>query len=122
MDLRPLFNYLYSSEFVLQQFTQNLENELKLLCDNGVMGLLDLFENLGKLTKSNTEHSLSQPLLNKNSVLGLYVRRIIILFERLTFYQIVLLYESLKDYIKSSINDEAENSVGLKTDESFSRK
>ncbi|XP_043461028.1 anaphase-promoting complex subunit 5 [Leptopilina heterotoma] len=122
MDLRPLFNFLYSSEFVLQQFAHNLENELKLLRDNGVMGLLDLFENLGKLTKSNSEHSLSQPLLNKNSVLGLYVRRIIILFERLTFYQIVLLYESLKDYIKSSINDETESSVGLKTDESFSRK
>ncbi|XP_033223750.1 anaphase-promoting complex subunit 5 isoform X2 [Belonocnema kinseyi] len=122
MDLRPLLDLLYSSEFVLQQFAHTLENELQLLNDNGVMALLDLFENLGKLTKPALDHSLAQPLLNKNSVLGLYVRRIIILFERLTFYQVVLLYESLKNYIEGGIKNGCENSTSLKIEESFCRK
>lgn len=122
MDLRPLLDLLYSSEFVLQQFAHTLENELQSLHDNGVMTLLDLFENLGKLTKPALDHSLAQPLLNKNSVLGLYVRRIIILFERLTFYQVVLLYESLKDYIKGGVKNDCENSISLKMEESFYRK
>ena len=120
--MKSLFNLLYSSEFVLQQFTHTLENELKTLKDNGVVGLLDLFENLGKLTKPVLDHSLAQPLLNKNSVLGLHVRRIIILFERLTFYQVVLLYESLVDYIKGIVKEDTVNSPSFKIEESFSRK
>ena len=122
MDLRPLLNLLYSSEFVLQQFAHALENELQSLNNDGVMALLNLFENLGKLTKPAMDHSLAQPLLNKNSVLGLYVRRIIIVFERLTFYQVVLLYESLKAFINDGIKNDCENSADLKIEESFSRK
>lgn len=44
-------------------------------------------------------------LLNKHSVLGLYVRRMIMLFEKLTFYKVVALFEDLKGYVRQDSDD-----------------
>ncbi|XP_058790721.1 anaphase-promoting complex subunit 5 isoform X2 [Phymastichus coffea] len=43
-------------------------------------------------------------LLNKQSVLGLYVRRAIIMFQKLTFHRVVALYEQFKDYVNDCLD------------------
>lgn len=99
MELNALLNLLYSPEYVLHRFANKLEVELDVLCNKGVDGLLDLFNSLCRLTESK-DHALSLPLLSRNSVLGLYVRRMRIFFEKLPFNQVVALYNDLKKYVQ----------------------
>ncbi|XP_014476776.1 PREDICTED: anaphase-promoting complex subunit 5 isoform X2 [Dinoponera quadriceps] len=103
MELNILLNLLYSPEYVLHRFAKQLEIELDILCNKGVDGLLDLFNSLHRLIESK-EHPLSfSPTLSRNSVLGLYVRRMRIFFEKLPFNQVVALYNDLKKYVERKI-------------------
>ncbi|XP_015586196.1 anaphase-promoting complex subunit 5 [Cephus cinctus] len=121
MDLSSLLNILNSPEYVLQRIGRHLDTHLCELASKEIEGLLDLFDSLGRLTKPALDHSLSLPALNKNSVLGLYVRRVIVLFEKLTFYQVVTLYNALWKYIEKYI-DTSRLSTKSKMDESESSK
>lgn len=92
-----------------------------MLKGRGVQGLLDLFDSVGRLMKPALDHSLSLPALNKNSVLGLYIRRVIIFFEKLPFDQVVALYEALKKYLDRRVNtsEGSDISTGSKTEDSY---
>lgn len=96
LDFRSLLKLLHSEEYILQRFAQQLEIQLELLYEKGVEGLLDLSDSLMRLMDAPLDHCVAHPALNKNSVLGLYTRRIIISFEKLTFYQVVALYDAFK--------------------------
>ncbi|XP_012287472.1 anaphase-promoting complex subunit 5 [Orussus abietinus] len=101
MYLKSVTDLLYSNEYeVLQRFSRLLDVQLSRLYREGIEGLLDLFDCLRRLTKSPLEHSLATPALDKNSVLGLYVRRIVMFFEKLTFSQVVALYDDFKKYLE----------------------
>lgn len=122
MELNTLLNILYSPEYILHRFAHHMEVQLNVLRGKGVEGLLDLFDNVGRLMKPTLDHSLSLPALNKNSVLGLYIRRVIIFFEKLPFDQVVALYEALKKYLDNRINtfDGSDVSASSKTKDSYS--
>ncbi|KAF3423832.1 hypothetical protein E2986_00315 [Frieseomelitta varia] len=122
MDLNTLLNILHSPEYILHRFARQMEVQLNMLTGKGVEGLLDLFDNVGRLMKPTLDHSLSLPALNKNSVLGLYIRRVIIFFEKLPFDQVVALYEALKKYLDKRINtfDGSDISTDLKTENLYS--
>lgn len=121
MDLNTLLNILHSPEYILHRFAHHMEVQLNMLRGKGVEGLLDLFDNVGRLMKPTLDHSLSLPALNKNSVLGLYIRRVIIFFEKLPFDQVVALYEALKKYLDKRINtfDGSDISAASKTEDSY---
>ncbi|XP_076645488.1 anaphase promoting complex subunit 5 ida isoform X1 [Halictus rubicundus] len=121
MDLNALLNVLYSPEYVLHRFAHRLEVQLNVLKGEGIEGLLDLFDSVGRLMKSTLDHSLSLPALNKNSVLGLYIRRVIIFFEKLPFDQVVSLYEALKKYLdkKANTSEISDISTGSKVDDLY---
>lgn len=102
MELNVLLNMLYSTEYALHRFANQLEVQLDILCKKQVDGLLDLFDNLRRLMEPK-DHALSLPALSKNSVLGLYVRRVIIFFEKLSFDQVIVLYNDLKKYIERKV-------------------
>lgn len=121
MDLNTLLNILHSPEYILHRFARQMEVQLNMLTGKGVEGLLDLFDNVGRLMKPTLDHSLSLPALNKNSVLGLYIRRVIIFFEKLPFDQVVALYEALKKYLDKRINtfDGSDISTDSKTENLF---
>ncbi|EZA49509.1 anaphase-promoting complex subunit 5 [Ooceraea biroi] len=108
MELSVLLNTLYAPEYALHRFAAKLDMELDVLYEKGIDGLLDLFDSLRRMIEPK-EHSLSVSVLNKNSVLGLYVRRMLIFFEKLAFDQVVVLYNDLKKYIDKRITD-TENS------------
>ncbi|XP_017876328.1 anaphase-promoting complex subunit 5 [Ceratina calcarata] len=122
MELDALMNILYSPEYDLQRFGHQLGVQLIVLKGKGIDGLLDLFESVGNLMKSSLDHSLSLPTLSKNSVLGLYIRRIIIFFEKLPFDQVVALYESLKKYLdrRANISEESDISTISKSEDLYS--
>lgn len=92
-------------EFNLTDLSCQLQNFLDSICQAGVKDLLDLFENLGNLMKPLTDNVAAE--LNKHSVLGLYVRRTIILFDKLTFHKVVTLFEDLKLYIRKDFENES---------------
>lgn len=121
MDLNSLLNILYSSEYILHRFAHELEVQLNILREEGVEGLVDLFDSVGRLMKPSLDHSLSLPALNKNSVLGLYVRRVVVFFEKLPFDQIVSLYEAIKKYVEKRVkhSETSDASTSSKAEESY---
>ncbi|GAB1866350.1 Anaphase-promoting complex subunit 5 [Camponotus japonicus] len=104
MELTALLNMLYEPEYTLHRFADQLEVELDILYEKGVDGLLDLFDSLRRLMEPK-DHSLSLPVLHKNSVHGLYVRRMLIFFEKLAFDQVVTLYNDFKKYVERKVNN-----------------
>ncbi|XP_066585318.1 anaphase-promoting complex subunit 5 [Prorops nasuta] len=124
MELNGLLNVLYSHEFVLHRYAHQLELELNEICAKGVEEFLDLFDGLGWLMKPSLDHSLSAPILNKTSVLGLYVRRIIIFFEKLVFDQVVILYSALQKYVDKNYSapETSKNLIKVKKPDNYSYK
>ena len=105
-----MFKLINSSEFVLLHLSAQLQTDLEKICSEGVKELLDLFNSLGNLMKPIIE-TPHMALLNKHSVLGLYVRRMIIMFEKLSFYKVVALFEDIKAYISKDIDDTTNASI-----------
>jgi len=101
MELDALLNMLYEPEYALHRFADRLEINLDAIHDT-------IFDNLRRLMESK-DHALALPALNRNSVLGLYVRRMLIFFEKLTFNQVVALYNDLEKYVVKKI-DSLDNS------------
>lgn len=97
LDKKGLFNLINALEFTLARLSCQLKVDLDFICEEGVKELLDLFDSLANLIKPILDNP-HVALLNKHSVLGLYVRRTIIMFENLTFYKIVALFEDLKSF------------------------
>lgn len=118
MELDALLEVLYASEYVLHRFAKQLEVQLDTLHGKGVDGLLDLFDSLRRSMEPK-DHPLSLPVLNRNSVLGLYVRRMLIFFEKLPFNQVVALYNNLKKYIERKIDslEDSDTSAIFKRDD-----
>lgn len=112
MELNILLNLLYSTEYVLHRFANRLEEELDILYSKGIDGLLDLFNSLCRLMESK-EHTLASPMLSRNSVLGLYVRRMRIFFEKLPFDQVVALYNDLKKYIERKMYNTRDSDISI---------
>ncbi|XP_011865096.1 PREDICTED: anaphase-promoting complex subunit 5 isoform X2 [Vollenhovia emeryi] len=92
MELDALLNMMY--EYSLDRFADQLEINLDAIHEKGIDELLDLFDNLRRLMESK-DHPLALPALSRNSVLGLYVRRMLIFFEKLAFDQVVALYNDM---------------------------
>lgn len=112
MELSALLDMLYEPEYALHRFADQLEVELDVLDEKGVDGLLDLFDSLRRLMEPK-DHSLSLPALNRNSVLGLYVRRMLIFFEKLAFDQVVTLYNDLKKYIGRKVSNPENSDISV---------
>jgi len=110
MELNALLNTL--SLYALHRFADQLEVELDVLYEKGIDGLLDLFDNLRRMIEPK-EHPLSISMLNKNSVLGLYVRRMLIFFEKLAFDQVVVLYNDLKKYIEKKVTNIENSDISI---------
>lgn len=108
MELDALLNMLYEPEYALHRFADRLEINLDAIHEKGIDELLDLFDNLRRLMESK-DHALALPALSRNSVLGLYVRRMLIFFEKLAFDQVVALYNEMEKYVTKKI-DSLENS------------
>lgn len=117
MELNSLLNTLYIPEYALHRFADQLEVKLDMLYKKGIDGLLDLFDSLRRMIEPK-EH-LPVSILNKNSVLGLYVRRMLIFFEKLAFDQVVVLYNDLKKYIEKKSIDTENSHISTTKQENF---
>ncbi|XP_034947106.1 anaphase-promoting complex subunit 5 [Chelonus insularis] len=104
VDFSMLLSMLYSKNHTLKRFASELEAECVVICKTGIEGLMDLFDVLTRLMKPPLDTSVGPHLLCRNSVLGLYIRRINMLFEQLSFSEGAQLYDSfVKDFEQSII-------------------
>ncbi|KAG5328440.1 APC5 protein, partial [Acromyrmex charruanus] len=118
MELDALLNMLYEPEYALHRFADRLEINLDAIHEKGIDQLLDLFDNLRRLMESK-DHALSLPALSRNSVLGLYVRRMLIFFEKLAFDQVVALYNDMEKYVVKKIDSLENSDISISKQEDF---
>ncbi|KAF4517955.1 hypothetical protein B566_EDAN005322 [Ephemera danica] len=91
-----LFPNFYSCFMEMLEDIVNLDIE-------GVLGLID------KCKKLMEEPSLLMPVITKTSVLGLYIRRNAVLFDKLSCSGVVKVFKAFKVYYNSSPKLEKEN-------------
>ncbi|XP_012542546.1 anaphase-promoting complex subunit 5 [Monomorium pharaonis] len=118
MELDALLNMLYEPEYALHRFADRLEINLDAIHEKGIDELLDLFDNLRRLMESK-DHALALPALSRNSVLGLYVRRMLIFFEKLAFDQVVALYNDMEKYVVKKIDLDSSDISTISKQEDF---
>lgn len=126
MDIGSLLLMLNNRDNALQRFSKNLKTECERLTNEktGIEGLLDTFDVLSRLIKSAQDHSLASPhSLCRSSVLGLYVRRIIVFFEQLSFSEVTQLYDAfVKDVSKIVDSHDMEDLTPNKSTTTVARK
>ncbi|XP_049828082.1 anaphase-promoting complex subunit 5 isoform X1 [Schistocerca gregaria] len=86
---------------LLPSLYRSFENELLEIYKKGVGSILDLISSVGRLM---LEPSVMMPIVNKSSVIGLYLRRIILHFEKLSFSQVVSVYQVFKEYCQEAFS------------------
>ncbi|KAK3088849.1 hypothetical protein FSP39_024561 [Pinctada imbricata] len=84
--LKPLIRYTLYEDF---------NTRLKDFYENGVLSLMDFFQELSKLLP---EPSTFEPIISSSSVLGLFLRRMILAFDKLSFTQVTMLHSHYKLY------------------------
>lgn len=114
MNCQELFKILNNSDYTLSHYSHELELDLSAVKDGGVKEILDLFDDLEKLMKPKIDNPY-MTLLNKQSILGLYVRRAIVMFQKLNFHRVVTLFEEFKSYVNDGLD--ITHSINMTLDE-----
>ncbi|XP_067002288.2 anaphase-promoting complex subunit 5 isoform X2 [Anabrus simplex] len=96
MELRDLHDLLHGNKYILLEehlktFHANMEDIYK----NGVGSIGGVMQNVKQLM---VEPSPLQPAVYKTSIIGLYLRRIVVYFDKLSFSQVVSIYQSFRKY------------------------
>lgn len=115
-----LRSYLHKSG-ISKELVQNFEDEIADLISGDVGSLIDLVtmaKNLVQLnivkdstSSTNTSNqSTHTGQVNKSSILGFFLRKVYIFFDKLDFARIVCLYESLQLYYKEAHKQEIADS------------
>ncbi|PSN35870.1 Anaphase-promoting complex subunit 5 [Blattella germanica] len=103
LELHELQAILTSGNYnLLPLHLQNFNQQLMEIHQNGVGSILDLIQNLSRLIVEPTH--MVAPVVHKSSIIGLYIRRIMILFDKLSFSQVVGIYQTFKQYYEKYIN------------------
>lgn len=97
MELSEFIALLHSGQYTwLPAHISALKRSLLEINDGGVCAIQSLMHDLNVTFFSDS--ALLQPVVNKSSIIGLFLRRIIIFFDKLTFSQVVAVYRSFKAY------------------------
>ncbi|XP_057377041.1 anaphase-promoting complex subunit 5-like [Daphnia carinata] len=84
---------------IISEFTRSLHQIVK----DGASGLLDLGESLEKLLM---EPAKGKPMIRKDSVLGIFIRKMVLQMDRMTFEATVELSNNLATYLDKSNKSE----------------
>ncbi|XP_035670806.1 anaphase-promoting complex subunit 5-like [Branchiostoma floridae] len=91
-----------------------LDNKLKEMAQDGLMVLTDFMQSLEQLFNLSAEGE--EPLLQRAGVVGMFIRRMVLAFDKLSFSQVSSLYELLMEYCqegKSSVRDNLDTSDAM---------
>ena len=86
--------------FYLSQLFEDWKNDMSKIVTEGVGGLMDLSVSLEKMISHEKRLQEDQhiPMLHRASVVGLFLRRIILCFDKLNFSEVSHLYHNFKKY------------------------
>ena len=76
------------------------------IVSEGVGGLMDLSVSLEKMVshEKRLQDDINIPLLHRASVVGLFLRRIILSFDKLNFSEVSHLYHNFKEYYEQGMS------------------
>ncbi|XP_054275089.1 anaphase-promoting complex subunit 5-like isoform X1 [Macrosteles quadrilineatus] len=97
MDYAELVNLLKSSKYyIVPDLLKNFLAEIDKFAHNEVGSIQDAISNLGHLL---IDSLMSPCLVNKGSPIGVYLRRVMLFFDKLNFSQTISLYLGFKHYV-----------------------
>ncbi|KAK9882007.1 hypothetical protein WA026_018860 [Henosepilachna vigintioctopunctata] len=108
IELAELWSLLTSENYNLPEALKLLfKQDLNEINNNGVGSLLDVIDGLSRLMADNESdpiHLANKCIISKNSVVGYYLRRLIVNFDKLTFSEVTEIYSSFQRYCRDLIS------------------
>ncbi|CAH1158814.1 unnamed protein product [Phyllotreta striolata] len=113
IPLRKLKSLLASEKYTIpKSLVESLDQTLTTLNEDGVGNLSDIVDSLVKIMNRSDDHLNSTTIsaIAKSSIVGYYLRRFILNFDKLTFSEVVKVYEDFQkyyeDFEKNFVNKE----------------
>ena len=103
MPLQELIKMVGSSKI-----NEKWKEDITQIVEEGVGGLMDLAVSLEKMVSPEKRRPEEQnlPYIHRTSVVGLFIRRIILCFDKLNFSEVSHLYHNFKEYCeKGKLNE-----------------
>ncbi|XP_070532734.1 anaphase-promoting complex subunit 5-like [Ptychodera flava] len=85
---------------ISEDIHKNLNDRLDEVYANGLSTLIDFFQSLDKLLESID----GEPVIHRSSIIGIFVRRMILAFDKLSFSQISKLYKLMRQYYLNKVD------------------
>ncbi|XP_056636653.1 anaphase-promoting complex subunit 5 [Diorhabda sublineata] len=99
LPLLELKNLLNSKKYVIpDSLMESFDQTLATLNEEGIGNLLDIVDSLVKIMSRSEDHPNSTSVIAKTSIAGYYIRRFIVYFEKLTFSEVVKVFEDFQAY------------------------
>ncbi|XP_077292217.1 anaphase promoting complex subunit 5 ida [Arctopsyche grandis] len=97
LEFKDLVAIFTSGKFnILDNHFENFCNRLKQIYDEGINALMDCISDA--VEKLMIDQETNQCIISKSSVLGLYLRRMMLYLDKLSFYQVTSVYKSFSRY------------------------
>lgn len=100
LSLYELRGLLTSKKYVIPEtLIESFDQALSTLNEEGIGNLLDNVDILVKIMNRSDDHlNTSGSVIAKSSIVGYYLRRFIVYFDKLTFSEVTKVYEDFQGY------------------------
>ncbi|XP_045463070.1 anaphase-promoting complex subunit 5 [Harmonia axyridis] len=119
LELSELWSLLISESYELPPaLLITFKDELLLITRKGIEALVDYIDNLNRLMEYENSLAYDYFSIAKTSVVGVYLRRLIVNFDRLTFFEVTEVFSEFQKYCKDfeELSLEQENVKELNMD------
>uniref|UniRef100_A0A1B6DT51 Anaphase-promoting complex subunit 5 n=1 Tax=Clastoptera arizonana TaxID=38151 RepID=A0A1B6DT51_9HEMI len=112
MTYDELENLLDSGKFILvPKLLENYRQSVGYLMKRNVGAIMDLIKEIELPLTDNPPQNSSKPLINRNSPVGVFLRRVILFFHKLTFYQTISICTAFQHYVKIGLQHAPRSSI-----------
>ncbi|KAL3285340.1 hypothetical protein HHI36_019448 [Cryptolaemus montrouzieri] len=102
LELAELWNLLISPSYTVpESLKTSFKQDVREVKENGIGSLLDIIDSLNRVMAVNDTDPISSSnkhIVSKTSVVGYYLRRLILNFEKLTFSEVTEIHRAFQNY------------------------
>ncbi|XP_044758566.1 anaphase-promoting complex subunit 5 isoform X2 [Coccinella septempunctata] len=104
IELSELWGHIHlTTDQIPSDLLETFKDELLFIYRNGIEALVEYIDNLNRLMEYDNSLTFDYFFISKTSVIGVYLRRLIVNFNRLTFFEVTEVYSEFEKYCKDLV-------------------
>ncbi|GFN82740.1 anaphase-promoting complex subunit 5-like [Plakobranchus ocellatus] len=117
MDLKALRQKI--DPVVNSSILENVYNTLVSIAQHGIKPLQDFLEQLITQLMVSATAPMDEGEIRRDSIMGLYIRRMLLAYHEMSFSQVVDMYEKVKDYYEAGFPETKEYNTRVRRESSL---